>query len=578
MKKQISLVALSAISLGAVSCGNAPAHTVETKSYPVYVGAIDAHQNVKLHFLDGVNDLPYLDADEAGGLIGSFLGTPTMQYSFSLDKKGSVVTITRKNTNASAYDDGAYMKMDFDKDTIEFSDYNLFTLKAGASTLLDLTALPGYNAQGEPQLIQKVETGTFDRYGDVLKLDLKKYNIDLIQQGDQYYIPMQTISDIVLAPSRMKNLFFNGKVLIADSTNAEGNQIYYDAPTGERSKELAEFGYNEFCLMLDTVYGLRDTHEIDSFDNFFQNVAFDAVLKGSSVVDADKAVYRLINDYLDDGHSSWSGFSYLSGQINYKPALGPSETRYINNAKIYRAEREKYYPEGVPGYQEVGDTAYVTFDKFDLLYLADLEYYYTEEDPNKFSDKDTIGLMMKSHYNISKNPNIKNVVLDLSMNSGGAVDTAMFVISWFLGESTLALKDTMTGAMCSTTYKADVNRDRKFDANDTLQGKRLFCLTSPLSFSCGNLVPCIFRESGRVTLLGRTTGGGSCAVGFGSTAWGTSFRMSSQKRMSFLKNGSLYDVDRGVDPDYAISDVENFYKGDQNTPRAVLTEFIDALR
>lgn len=27
-------------------------------------------------------------------------------------------------------------------------------------------------------------------------------------------------------------------------------------------------------------------------------------------------------------------------------------------------ERAKFYPDGVPGYEEIGDTAYITFDSF----------------------------------------------------------------------------------------------------------------------------------------------------------------------------------------------------------------------
>ena len=38
------------------------------------------------------------------------------------------------------------------------------------------------------------------------------------------------------------------------------------------------------------------------------------------------------------------------------------------------------------------------------------------------------------------------------------------MISWFLGEAAVSTQDTMTGAMCTTVYQADVNLDRKFDA------------------------------------------------------------------------------------------------------------------
>ena len=159
----------------------------------------------------------------------------------------------------------------------------------------------------------------------------------------------------------------------------------------------------------------------------------------------------------------------------------------------------------------------------------------------------------------------------MSANTGGMDNAAVAVISWFLGEAALSQTDNMTGAMCTSVYRADINRDRVFDEKDTVADKNLFCLVSPCSFSCGNLAACMFKESGKVTLLGRTSGGGSCSVMSVSSAWGTSFQISSNQRMSFLKNGSYYDVDRGADPDFVIPTPKQYYD------RAALTDYINSL-
>ena len=84
-------------------------------------------------------------------------------------------------------------------------------------------------------------------------------------------------------------------------------------------------------------------------------------------------------------------------------------------------------------------------------------------------------------------------------------------------------------------------------------------------------MPWAFKADGGVTLLGRVSGGGSCAVHFTTTAWGTSYRISGMKKMSFLKNGAYYDVDKGVDPDYVISSYERYYD------REALVEYINSL-
>ncbi len=200
------------------------------------------------------------------------------------------------------------------------------------------------------------------------------------------------------------------------------------------------------------------------------------------------------------------------------------------------------------------------------------EDYYLVEDLQDFPAEDSIALIMRAHEQIYReNSPIENVVLDLSTNLGGSESAAVFTIAWFLGEAAISGTDNMTGAMGTTTYRADVNRDGVFDEKDTVADKNLFCLISPCSFSSGNLVPCVFKDSGMVTLLGRTSGGGACSILNVSTAWGTSFQISVNICASFLKNGAFYDVDRGAEPDYVLTVPDSFYD------RAALTDYLNSL-
>jgi C-terminal processing protease CtpA/Prc len=283
----------------------------------------------------------------------------------------------------------------------------------------------------------------------------------------------------------------------------------------------------------------------------------------------------MINHYIDDIHTSYSDCSYNSsynGDDDAYQALksqtnGTSKQRIINTMMELIGAYNKKYPDGVKCYEEVGDTAYITFSDFRFGYAPNGYLAKpTDEEVANNSTVDTVRLMQYAFDKVSENKNIKKVVLDLSMNNGGVVTAGMFVLGTFLGEGVMTTKNTITGAMSNSAYKVDVNRDGEFDEKDSFQSKefqerglQLFCFTSNWSFSCANLVPSFLKDSKKVTIVGQTSGGGSCAVGSLTTASGTSFNISSPYRFSFLKNGSFYDVDRGVDPDVYVKDLAKLY-------------------
>ena len=590
MKKLISMTLILSLILGLTACSDTglnininndtanessdntgykknEKHEIASKTFPLYFDDEKMDEEQTLYFLDGVDDLPYIEANDWLTLLGLLYKQPGFPVDFEMSTDGELVTYSRYSER---YDDDISMIFDFDNNTISSTDYNLFIMKPGQSTVLDLIGMNTFDEEGEPILLQKVDTGVFERLGDKFEINLDDYNIDLIQQDGKYLIPLQTVADLIASPAWLESIFFNGEcVIVAESATAQPD-LYYAASTGERSKELAEFGYNELCMLLDTVYGLKDEHHIESFDQFFKEVGFKDVLNGDNVADADKAILRLITDYMDDIHSLWRGYSYLTGPIEYT-ATSPSRERLGKTKKRMEETRAKYYPDGIPGYEEVGNTAYITFDDFALT-MASAEDFYKVEDPMDFPDNDTIGLIMKAHSQITREDSpIENVVIDLSDNTGGVSDTAAFTMAWFLGEASIGMRDTMTGATCSSVYRCDANRDRKFDEKDTVSDKNLYCLISPVSFSCGNLVPCMFKESGVVTLLGRPSAGGACIVEHASSAWGTSFRLSGTHQLSFMKNGSFYDIDRGAEPDFVLTNPDKYYD------RKALTEYINGL-
>ena len=244
------------------------------KEFPIFNGEEDMGMVVPLYFLDGAEDLPYIEANDWLWLMQELWG----EEGIELETNGSVATYT--------HGEGITMALDFYSDTIEFIDYDLFVQKPGANTLLDPLGLNSFNAAGEPSLFLRNKSFSFDRYGDVKVLRLGDYGIDLVAQDGLCLMPLQTMFDFLIAFRSGLNAFFNGQCLMITSTMDPNSEIYYAAPTGDRSEALEKYGYGELCLMLDSMYGLKEVHDIESFAQLFYEIGFDEPLSGASAEDA----------------------------------------------------------------------------------------------------------------------------------------------------------------------------------------------------------------------------------------------------------------------------------------------------
>ena len=583
-------IALIAVCLaGCSGTGNGQgASGLQQKPYPyVMLGDDDdsGDKQLNLYFV-GDGDVPYVAISEFMPLFGGMhkdesIGIPAAEY--SIEQKGAVTTVARK-------DNGSQMTLDASADTIGFSNLDLFVQSPGDVSLNSLIPV-GASGTGGVSNLFKPDGEVYDRNGNPVELDLAAYSIDIIESGGECYLPLQTAGDLLIGRLEGR-VVFNGETVFILGDEAEDLQDIYSAPTGQMSEEFAAFNYNELRFLLDTFYGLKAQHDISDFDTVFEQTGLKEGLTSTDPTQFDAALQKFISVYIDDLHSSFQNPSYLSGiggtadETQAQPDLeslltgeplttGESTLKISLDQIAYYTYRAKAYPDleqaGIGGvflYEEVDDTAVITFDAF----TAAKDDYYNDADLDK--PQDTIELIAAVHRNITRDGSpIKNVVIDLSNNGGGQTDAAAFFIAWCKGPTQLALRDVLTGAQSVASYRADVNLDGAFDKNDILpMDIKVYCLTSPASFSCGNLVPAVFKGSPRITLLGRASGGGTCAVLPCSTASGALFSLSGCKQLSTVKNGSFYDIDRGIEPDFGIDKIETFYD------RSQLAEYIHMLR
>ena len=626
----LCLVLFLAFPLAFAETGETAAYAIEKTTYPyLYCFEEDTEPvigEMNLYFMDG-GDVPYVALTEFLPVLAEMYNTRLKcddgsQISYELE-------IVRQQDSNSVFivkrpDNGSIWFIQPGDDTMTFTNYNSFGHKPGTSALVSVTDLPdlkqtfdyskivldmmyalkngedttklqimaagGIRAAEDPAAEHTLFVSSnkvYNRNGKPLTMDLGKYKIDIVSRGDECYLPLQTMSDVFFSLQYIYYVF-NGEKVIGDVYKGQLMDQAYEAKPADMSQEYALFNFHELCFVMDYFYGLKTEHRIDSFSDFLMlDAAAFAQLSGTDSIAFDAALTEILLQFFDDGHSAIIRNSWRSGLpegiefISMLANMGYSTiTKSGIGAKLTDIKKAAY-PDGIPCYEEIGDTAFVTFDSFTVNRKPE-EYYETElpDDP-----QDTIELMIHANRMVRREGSpVKNIVIDLSSNGGGNSDAAIAVASWFTGEARFSLLDTMTGAETITCYRTDLNLNGialsdpeggsgTYDPGDTVAGQyNLYCLISPSSFSCANLVPAIFEQAGGITLIGQRTGGGSNVVFPASTASGMLFQMSGPLQITTYKNGSLYGVDTGVEPHIRLNKPESFYD------REALVEMIHNLK
>ena len=84
-------------------------------------------------------------------------------------------------------------------------------------------------------------------------------------------------------------------------------------------------------------------------------------------------------------------------------------------------------------------------------------------------------------------------------------------------------------------------------------------------------MPNVLRNSTTGRTVGMPTAGGTCLIMPISAEDGTLLQISGYRRFSYMKNGSVYDIDQGVETDYPITTIDRFYD------RKKLTKYLNGL-
>ncbi len=416
-------------------------------------------------------------------------------------------------------------------------------------------------------------------------LDFAAYRIPVHGEAEDVFLPLATLSDLFANLSYIY-VSFNGKSVYVNDDNRMDPSWRRDADYADpiyarstRTPDAAAFAYDELCFAVDTFYGnpgrapLNDLLKEKGLDGALRDFSDDSrrcrALLRSEKLGEYALGSRMLGALLDDGGHTGFDFAewyaekpeFAAFAADYDAAAAgaapdrEARARMKNtdtNIKILQQKRRKALGSG--HYAEKGDTAVIWFDSF--MYDFDgWRDFYENGGPRPANDQ--MAYVIDGLDRAAQNPEIKNVVLDVSCNRGGSADMVAAVMSLIADASVFSTENLLTGCVETQRYRVDRNFDGVFDDRDAAvrYDFRFGVLTSRYSFSCGNLLPALMRDRG-MAVLGETSGGGTCAVEKHASPEGFVYQFSSA--MGRLIDARGETIDDGVPVDVPLTDGKDY--------------------
>lgn len=377
------------------------------------------------------------------------------------------------------------------------------------------------------------------------------------------------------------------KIRVFQGENANGDYMIHLDETnynkGQIEKKLSAFNYNLMRFIFDNIYGLKGVKGYNSASEYFASIGVTDGLQSLDPSVYNDAFAKLIGA-VDDGHTSYTGVSPFTS-VDKETSPSALVVKYLgerlkglmgaraNYSKVRLDTWNKLNPDQ-PGtddpnfhqgvkFSDDNQTAIITFDGFthSRETIDNMKSVPQEVDKyavrSKFVDSSTDGFNYAFRLidNLNKGTKVtKNVVIDLTINGGGAIATLPYLAAFFTDDPIYRLQCSTNGVMREYHYQADLNGDGTYGgAGDTYKGVyNFYIMTSKFSFSCGNCLPGMAKEAG-VKIIGEKSGGGACPVGVYADALGTQFNLSNCLLMTHKDaQGRYYQNDGGIELDHAF--------------------------
>ena len=374
-----------------------------------------------------------------------------------------------------------------------------------------------------------------------------------------------------------------GEILSINFTTLKGDTVpmqidlsertYYNI--GERSEELAQYNYKLLCLLFDELYGLKSYRGITSFDQYFEAKGFKSGLTSKNTTVYERALSKFLFFDIDDLHTTFA-CSSLTGPGDYTPASDPTDTYFGPRDKAigeWRAKINNQYSQAVT--EGKVDGPLTIRGSTAVIHYSDYMFAYKEEGYAKYAAPEgkTVNEVAATNFGVSffrgwatcmneilKHKEVKNIVFDVTENRGGYIYNLPIFSAIMSDDPRVVQFNFQTGGITEFHYDVDLNGDGVFGGEgDTFKGKYNFAvLTSPASFSAGNITPSLAKSYGFAKVIGLPSAGGPCPVALRMDSFGYTFRTSAQLHYPLIQNGEYQSNDAGVPVDIRV-EAEDFF-------------------
>ena len=534
------------------------------------VTKIAPDSEVTLRFYDDMPNVAYISAADFQSIV----------------LPGSVMTVTHTGAGEFTLANADATAVVNVKDNVFTSDgFEAFTNQMG----LLQPGMPNVYYDGMPFV--RYKKVSYSPAQATTTLDFGAYGIDIRSDGKgAVYFPFATLADMY-TDLYYHHAGFNGEKVVANLSLNEVSLAEIDPDYNKpliartiRPADLADFNYKELCFAMDHFYGYpgriryNDALKTKGLDKTLEEdvecgPAIKKLLLSEQLPDYMLGMTGLTGIYFD-GHTAMDITSALGNAADHPELAATYQATVRENQPVVvllmsaiqsmmamvadqqavTALRPKAYGEGVT-YFKKGDTAVCVFNSFNNRNEKAWNDYYTGKGPMptvENTQDDDMVIFLDALQKAAADPEVKNLVIDITANGGGSLDIVLAMTSLIMDKSYISQDNSLTGQHAIVEYEVDRNFNGKFDEadKDVRYDLNFAVLTSGMSFSCGNLFPSLLKDAG-IPVMGATSGGGACAIQAMCTADGFCFQISSFRARLNSLSGEI--IDAGITPDLPIT-------------------------